>query len=592
MALQVWLPLNGNIKNQGVSDLSFSVVSPTSSSASGKIGSCYYNNSHTTGGLTSNKTINLGSQQSMFCWVKFDRFYESSSLTGVIGQHRYQKNTGMGITTYRISETTAYLSVNTGTGSNRTFNDYRGSTVINANKWYHVGYTFDGSTIRLYVNGSLDGTFTGHSSQKNVEDYIGIFMWSLNDSTITNTLYPKYQLKGYLNDVRIYDHCLSLKEIKEISKGLVLHYPMNNCNIEANNLLNNASSYREGTPYTCTTTSKDGYFPTNMYYNNDSLGGQTVTFSVSTNKQIASLHGASESTHDKVGLWLYLKKTAYSSPDGSYDSPVNLNSSNNNFKSLGNNRYSWTYTIPSGYKGLMIRTNLYSNNGSSVSANFWDFQLEFGSKALPFSPNNWTSATVYDCSGFGYNGTANGTLITSSNTSRYNSSLSFNGSDSAITIGNFSTMVPDGNFTFNCWFHKDSWGSKGYETIFGGPSGFELEAKSSSTNSPVIVAYSWGGGSKAYSLNTWNMITMVRTTSSCLFYLNGELCITGTAGTIPSGNYFIGAWNSSTQQNYKGNISDVRIYATPLSAEDVKELYSTSAVICDNGTVMAYSLEE
>jgi hypothetical protein len=40
----------------------------------------------------------------------------------------------MGITTYRISETTAYLSVNTGTGSNRTFNDYRGSTVINANK--------------------------------------------------------------------------------------------------------------------------------------------------------------------------------------------------------------------------------------------------------------------------------------------------------------------------------------------------------------------------------------------------------------------------------------------------------------------------
>jgi hypothetical protein len=115
---------------------------------------------------------------------------------------------------------------------------------------------------------------------------------------------------------------------------------MDNCNIEANNLLNNASSYREGTPYKCTTTSTDGYFHTNMYCNNDSLGGQTVTFSVSTNKQIAPSHGGSSSTHDKVGLWLYLKKTAYSSADGSYDAAINLNSSNNNFKSLGNNRYS------------------------------------------------------------------------------------------------------------------------------------------------------------------------------------------------------------------------------------------------------------
>jgi hypothetical protein len=115
-------------------------------------------------------------------------------------------------------------------------------------------------------------------------------------------LHDNYKLKGYLNDVRIYNHCLSPKEVKEISKGLVLHYPMNNCNIEANNLLNNASSYREGTPYTCTTTSTDGYFHTNMYYNNDSLGGQTVTFSVSTNKQIAPSHGGSSSTHDKVGL--------------------------------------------------------------------------------------------------------------------------------------------------------------------------------------------------------------------------------------------------------------------------------------------------
>lgn len=148
----------------------------------------------------------------------------------------------------------------------------------------------------------------------------------------------------------------------------------------------------------------------------------------------------------------------------------------------------------------------------------------------------------------------------------------FDGVDDAITVGNLSTLVTD-NFSFACWFyHDDTWSSKNYETIFGGPSGFELEAKSGSTNSPVIRAYSWGQGTFTYELNKWNHLVMTRTTSETKFYLNGELKLTGTAGTIPSGNYFVGSWSSTTGQNFKGKVNDVRIYDHCLSPMEVKEL--------------------
>ena len=66
---------------------------------------------------------------------------------------------------------------------------------------------------------------------------------------------------------------------------------------------------------------------------------------------------------------------------------------------------------------------------------------------------------------------------------------------------------------------------------------------------------------------------------------NGELKITGTSVNIPSGNYFVGAWKTSTSQNYEGNISDFRIYATALSADDVKSLYQNCATIDSDGTI-------
>lgn len=65
---------------------------------------------------------------------------------------------------------------------------------------------------------------------------------------------------------------------------------------------------------------------------------------------------------------------------------------------------------------------------------------------------------------------------------------------------------------------------------------------------------------------------MVRTTSETKVYLNGELKITGSTGSIPNGNYFVGSWRDATSQNFKGKMCDVRIYNNALSPQEIKEI--------------------
>ena len=159
--------------------------------SAGKIGSnSYYNNSYELGGLYSDKKINLGNKLSMCCWVKFSALTPNSTLGGSMGgQHRYPNCTGMGLTLKYISKSTGYLSCNTGDGNgNRTYNTYCGNTLLSANTWYHVAFTYDGSTIKFYINGNLDGTHS-YAAQKNVEDYVFIGAWSFEYSSDSPTMY-------------------------------------------------------------------------------------------------------------------------------------------------------------------------------------------------------------------------------------------------------------------------------------------------------------------------------------------------------------------------------------------------------------------
>lgn len=608
MSLRVWLPLNGNIENKGCSGLTFSTVSTnTAVSTSGKIGSCYANDSFNAGGLVSDTTIELGQHQSMFCWFMFTGLNSGSGLGGgLVSQHRHTANSGMGITIKYVSATTGYLSVNTGNGSNRTFNAYYGTTLLQANTWYHGGYTYDGTKIRIYVNGvcEKEQAYTGMLVPA---DYVTTFCWSFNSST-GSTPYGNYKFKGSLNDVRVYDHTLSLSEIKALSMGLVCHYKLDEP-LAIDNLIRNSSYvvYNNYANSGCTATLVD----TGNMYDNCKIYRLTYTpdsshlSNVQTSLANHGIYGFRRtfSANTKYCFWILWRPITHP------DTVCGGTASNiSGWTEIPTSKYNDEWNIVGQCRKGNVTTDKTDNiftsfktpsatAGTPIIIEFCCPHLVSGyDYILPEYDYLGTVPAVCDSSGYGYHGIKNGGINISTNTARHNLCTSFDGDVSSIKIP-FNEMLgltsaAKVNYTISVWTYKTAIGTKNYQTILGGPSGFELEARNTSSTSPAYRIHNWGGGTAVYEFDKWNLFTFVHTASDSKLYVNGELKVTGTAANVPIGNFFVGAWRDTNSQNYDGLMSDFRVYATALSADDVLHLYNTAASIANNGSMFAYQLKE
>lgn len=219
MSLKVWLPLNGNLKNQGLSSATIT-ASGTEAVSGGKLGGQTYSFDG------SDDYISIDSSSLYDCfkgeeypftiamWIYFNK------MTG---------GRGVLLGDYNLSGAINFnLEINSGLNWSNDIRfywagspDYRATnTAITSNTWVHLAVTYDGTQLKFYRNGILVNTRDGTLSSKNKTSgafYLG------RDSRTGATAF-----NGKLNDVRIYDECLSDKEIKEIYKILILHYKLNN----------------------------------------------------------------------------------------------------------------------------------------------------------------------------------------------------------------------------------------------------------------------------------------------------------------------------------------------------------------------------
>ncbi len=113
------------------------------------------------------------------------------------------------------------------------------ANLISANQWYHIAVVIDGSEMKLYVNGTLEKSFTSSS-------YSGFPILS-KGLEIGFSANRNWAMNGLMDEIRLWDSARTEKEIQEnkdrpilrpkLTKHLLAYYKMDTIEVDGKTLL-------------------------------------------------------------------------------------------------------------------------------------------------------------------------------------------------------------------------------------------------------------------------------------------------------------------------------------------------------------------
>lgn len=589
MALQVWLPLNGTLENQGF-DEDIAVTNNGATVDNGIYGKCYSFNG--TSLSINNMFYNNVSEFSVCAWVKLLDGYSLNNGCHLISIENYLR-----ICISKDGHAISFISPNTISGS--TLN----STTLKTNKWYHFAVTFYNGTASFYINGQLDSQIdVGATTLINTSiDYA---------KTFNIGSYGVEKSVACINDYRIYDNALSSREIKEISKGLVCHYPMGDVIVNPNLLYN---SSMVGEELVCDSITNMNSITSRAY---ESEGFHIVTPNTGNQNNGCAFH-----FNDFTKLGISPNDTIIFSLDVKGSSVGQLPYINIHFKGNGTNwwgtgivqsdasyfeptdefqRVSIIFTLPSEesftYKDMWLA--IHGNFQSDLIIK--NLKLEKGTKVTPWIPayEYEDENKIYDVSGYGYNGTPelSSKALYDESTPKYSGSQFFNGITDYISLSN--PITANNSFTISAWVYLSEVKNHTILCSRTNLNGFSLFILPESIrfDDDIQTSYQFN---MSDNLNKWFHICAVRDIEALTkkIYINGvllqQLNHLNEIGSLNllSKNSIIGASNGFDtgigNDNYlNGKIVDFRIYCSALSESDVKDLYKVPASLSNNGTLL------
>ena len=616
MALIHWWPLNGDTKDYGLDPVALTNSGATVNAA-GKIGKCYFLSY--SAGFTGKFNTNalMSGECSFSLWIKIpDAEYRARVNSFSYDSSHVLMNSRIFGTSGSYAKTGLCLALQTNniyndgsfTGTNlcmgwRDSNSAPvwGGTGVTLDTWYHIAITkASDRKMCMYVNGTKvvgpstasTGTFPESNFYINTSG-----VWGSGN-------YRNSNAPMYINDFRIYDHALTPKEVKDISKGLVLHYDFEDEEIEPTiNLGNTSATYSnqtEGTAYGATAWGGDA--GTITYYK--SGGYNNYPYKV-YHKTAKGTGGIYRKTADDIvieagktyTMSIYIKASTDIDNASAYSFNINRGSDNNyiNYGASFNITTEWkrlvkTFTATKSQAGSYGEMSIiYDDTTTDYYVYYSGFQIEEKDHVTPYINGTRNNCTVYDNSGYGYNGTAYGGLSISKATAIGKSASKFDGSSAYI-----ETNFP-GNldiYSFALWVKfatsdaahvidfRNSGASSGCQPFYGGLGyGIQFYSTNGGSLQPSVAMCGWSSSN----INEWQHVVGIITTTGCKLYVNGQLKGSNTTtktnptewGTLPLrlGTRCSGAnW-------FNGEIADFKIYATELSDTDVLKEYQSMANI-------------
>lgn len=607
--LCLWLPFtDGMIKNQGlINDEFITSIDPTFSN-DGKLGKCLEQGQFDMSATMTSKILN--NQALTICfwiYVNAEEGSKGSTIFGNINNNVEFNNRKFSIFQYPTCNDLHLSWMNDAAKAFMMTPIYKG--VLPSYQWTHVTITYHNPTMTVYINGIKKYTYSGVSNSSSFE-YQTRVVWQ--------NAYRK------LNDFRIYNECLSPRQVKEISKGLVCHYLLGEVDgkIGGRNLIKNGKG-----------NEKAGFFK-----NFPTVTDEYGEFTLKSKKTYATIslydgfvYGCRDYPVGEKYTWSYdIMYTAWNFPTGSNRGEFWMGQRYTNAPSGETATGAWrgvtrhilpvvgqngcelnkwyhvkqTVTIPQQASSNVGQQNYISfyNSNANVEASFTarlkNVKLEKSSTATP-----WTSAPeddasfydniIYDTSGYENNGSVTDSTCPtwSSDTPRYKGSYVFNGNNQYFTFHNPITSSST-DFTISCWVKFDN--TTGNSTICtmrtvvgNGIALFKIGNKIRFDDNGQCTFSDY-----TISANEWIHVVVTRSSSCKNLYINGVLKQTknmvgdmklisnvGTIGASSQGGNGISNY-------FNGQLSDFRIYATALDNQTIEELYKVGALVDNNGNLM------
>lgn len=579
MSLMAWYPFDGNTQNYGVGSLSLTQTTAPTYSA-GKL--C--DKALANGGFkwTAAQTASVLNNEAITIafWIK-PLNTTSGQIFGTAGMNP-PNNRKFSIFAWPTGNDLHWSWQNDGSS---TFVSEAIKGCLPTNTWTHVCITYQNPKGKVFINGIEKSTFSGISA---------------STSFFYETQVIHNSANRLIQDFRVYNHCLSPREVNQLSQGLVLHYKLNGGN--NSNMLTNSyklngkstsidpilncpvvnadnstgTSYKDFVYWSGLLVNANEVYTVSFYAKSTSSSVLTMYFynNASGIVQIANIK--SSEGHNKTGT------------DG--NCPLKLTPQWKKYW------VTWTFNAATTSANKTLLFRLAAGGKCDVALP----KLEKGATATPYGLTLQESKfnIAQDSSGYNHHGTTIGNLTLSSDSRRYSNSCVFDGSTTGINlpIKDLMKRLLNDKCSINFWVNEANTSSR--SVYFGGYNGSNFNIEQRGTSFRVY----WNGNPDlivgTVNNNEWAMWTItIDIATGIKIYKNAALIKNHAAklDNIVSSftrDFNIGKDSRTDDTMMEGKMSDFRIYASVLSEDNIKALYQTSISMTEEGSVQAYEFIE